>query len=119
MDLRHSIPLLVLCLAGLAHSQPWIKYKGSEYKYYGASSDKVTWKVAENVCVSQCAHTVSIGSAAEQKFISALLPTSDIIWLGGTRSSVGNDFTWVDGLSPFSAFSSWDVGEPVCIFFPL
>lgn len=86
------------------------EYDGHYYKFYGKA---VTWREAEEFCVSQGGHLVSINSKGEQKFVTGLTSSemADNIWIGGYRTKEDeNTWYWTDG-SDFSDYSNWDYYE--------
>ena len=80
-------------------------YGGHTYRYF---SNKVTWTEAKQICNKLGGHPVTIGSKAENDFVSGLISSS--IWLGTTDEKQEGTFMWVDGSA--MSYSNWAAGEP-------
>lgn len=81
-------------------------YNGHHYKVY---YDSKTWQEAEDFCVSQGGHLISINSSTEQDFAVELSLGDESrynVWCGGHLGDNGT-WEWTDG-SSFS-YSNWDV----------
>ena len=80
--------------------------------HYQVVDAGLDWDRAKAVCEEAGGHLVTIGSAAEQKFIENLLKGQgqrNSYWIGGTKSISGTP-SWVDG-TPFK-YTNWAKGQP-------
>jgi Lectin C-type domain len=67
-----------------------------------------TWNVSRDGCVARAARLVSVTSAAEQQFVSALVGTSSR-WLGLSRFG-SPTFSWLGGEAV--SYTNWESGAP-------
>ncbi|XP_078679396.1 uncharacterized protein LOC144915035 isoform X2 [Branchiostoma floridae x Branchiostoma belcheri] len=76
---------------------------------YKASTNSVTYQVAEEVCEDDMASLAMIKDHGTQRFLENITNRREY-WIGlSDRNS--EDFIWSDG-SPLSGFSSWQPGDP-------
>ena len=72
------------------------------------------WMDAENDCIEQNAHLVSIHSNEEMKFVKKITQNTEKVHLGATRNKTQRankySFDWTDG-SEFD-YENWINGEP-------
>jgi hypothetical protein len=115
---------LTLASASPASAVPII-FGDNAYEFVNAGS--ISWSAADAAAtgmtfMGQSGHLATIGSAAENAFIDAMLTSGTEYWLGGFQPSgsiePGGGWTWVngDGLIPGSNFTAvyanWASGEP-------
>merc|ERR1712038_1762123 len=87
-------------------SSGWSAFNGNCYKHF---TEKKTWEDAEDECVKEKAHLVSIHSAEEHQFVAG--QGGGLLWLGGRRDSENReDWVWSDG-APWG-YTNWAEGEP-------
>merc|ERR1712038_1714041 len=87
-------------------SSGWSAFNGNCYKHF---SEKKTWEDAEDECVKEKAHLVSIHSAEEHQFVAG--QGGGLLWLGGRRDSENReDWVWSDR-APWG-YTNWAEGEP-------
>merc|ERR1711874_226611 len=107
-------PPSTVCQAG------WSDFNGECYKYF---SQEKTWDDAEDQCVAEQAHLVSIHSEEEHQFVVGLNGGAGFPWLGGRlhRSRFSFVLLWTYG-TPWD-YNNWQKGRRVdegCVFiFPL
>lgn len=80
--------------------------------HYQVVDTGMDWDNAKAACERAGGHLVTIGSAAEQKFIEGLLKSQgqrNSYWIGGTKSMSGT-VKWIDG-TPFK-YTNWAKGQP-------
>uniref|UniRef100_A0A3P9N6G4 C-type lectin domain-containing protein n=2 Tax=Poecilia reticulata TaxID=8081 RepID=A0A3P9N6G4_POERE len=89
----------------------WYIFNGGCYKYVATL---MTWADAEQHCVNQGAHLVSIHSPEEESFVKRLIrsfdPTQGVNWIGLSDAQQEGRYFWSDG-SRFN-FNFWNTGEP-------
>ncbi|KAG8518746.1 C-type lectin domain family 4 member K, partial [Galemys pyrenaicus] len=101
---RTNNQLLELILQG------WTIY--DDHLYY-FSYIKKSWHEAEQFCVSQGAHLVSVTSVGEQAFLVKFTRTS-YHWIGLSDAGTEGSWRWVDG-TPFDSAKSrafWEKNQP-------
>lgn len=79
---------------------------------YQLSDARVDWNTAEQACVQDGGHLVSLHSAEEKEYVrtSVLEPASIYYWLGANDIANEGIWRWSDG-SPFN-YTYWYSGEP-------
>ncbi len=87
-------------------------FAGHWYRYYAAT---LRWPEARARCEELGATLACIGSAEENAFVFALVPSGLIDgaqrpWLGGTNEARVDLWSWIDG-SPWS-YERWVPGQP-------
>jgi hypothetical protein len=88
---------------------------------YSISKQSLSWTDAEQECVSQGGHLVSVTSDIKNTFIQStvLYFTSGVFWIGGYKDVVRNKWRWSDG-SRWS-YTNWAAGQPVsasyCVYY--
>ena len=78
-----------------------------------------SWFSAEDDCVSQGGHLVSITSDSENAVVDDLRRVSILelrfgfeIWIGLNDNAVEGKFEWIDTVISSSNYTMWDKGEP-------
>jgi hypothetical protein len=105
--------LIALAVHGGVHAAP-VNWNGHEYDVI--LSENITWSNANaaTIAMGNGWHLATITSAAENAFISSLLPLNvpdrSHFWLGGSDAAVEGTWTWVTGEA--FVFASWWGGEP-------
>jgi hypothetical protein len=88
----------------------WRVEDGGNGHWYGLTPVAQRWPLASDTAQLAGGVLASLGSAAENSFVSDAF-AGQILWIGARRSSANfNQFIWIDG-TPFN-FSSWMPGEP-------
>uniref|UniRef100_A0A4W4DYJ2 Macrophage mannose receptor 1 n=1 Tax=Electrophorus electricus TaxID=8005 RepID=A0A4W4DYJ2_ELEEL len=91
----------------------WISFQGKCYKFLGKDNEK-TWHDARQFCISQGGNLVSIGSQAEQAFLTTMMFTTyDDMWIGLNDVNWEMRFLWTDGKGV--QFTNWAKGHPVSV----
>ena len=91
-------------------------WKKFEKNCYRLSTGIKFWMDAENDCIDQNAHLVSIHSHEEMKFVQKITHNMDQVHLGATRNNFNTQtankysFDWTDG-SKFD-YENWANREP-------
>lgn len=100
----------------------WSSGAGGNDHWYGVSADRGTWADMNALTVGQSYDLVSLSSAGEEAFVSALVPGYTIpgwtqeedfaryAWTGLNDVDREGTFTWTDG-SLFD-YAHWAGGEP-------
>ncbi len=115
---------MALAVSATAHSAILLgsstSGSGRTYELWSEGA-QVTWAVAEAAAIGRGGHLASIGNAAENAFVYALVDDHLATvynsngsnwfgpWLGGVRTGPSS-FGWSDG-TPFT-FTNWGAGEP-------
>lgn len=82
----------------------WLHIKGNCYKIY---TDEKYFSSAENICLREKAHVVSISNVVENNHISEITNGAEI-WIGLKKQK--SKFTWLDG---YSNFRNWVFLRPM------
>ncbi|TKR87487.1 hypothetical protein L596_011877 [Steinernema carpocapsae] len=79
---------------------------------YFINRNPLSWEQAEDFCVGQKGHLVSILNQAESDFVAIFLRFANIdlnVWIGGFRTDA-TTFHWIDGSA--WGFTNWFGGQP-------
>ncbi|XP_026888044.2 macrophage mannose receptor 1-like isoform X2 [Electrophorus electricus] len=91
----------------------WVSFQGKCYKFLGKDYER-TWHDARQFCISLGGNLVSIGSQAEQAFLTTMMfNTHDDVWIGLNDINWEMHFLWTDGKSV--RFTNWAKGHPVSV----
>lgn len=100
----------------------WSSGSGGNDHWYGVSPDRGTWADMNALTVGQSYDLVSLSSAGEEEFVSALVPGYTIAgwtqgedlahyaWTGLNDVDNEGTFTWTDG--SLLDYTHWAGGEP-------
>ncbi|KAL7827185.1 hypothetical protein SRHO_G00329030 [Serrasalmus rhombeus] len=88
--------------------EDWTFYK---QKCYFVSKLKKNWEDAEKNCVQRKAHLVVVNDKEELEYVSQILETQALYWIGLVEREEGN-WSWVDGTDFTKTEHFWDEGQP-------
>lgn len=103
---KKIVLLAALCAAATTQAAPWFQFGGSEY----AVTSFGLWTDAEAEAISNGGNLVSIGSEAEEAFLTSTFGSDFLFWIGFTDEAMEGTWVWTDG-SPVT-YTNWAFGEP-------
>ena len=106
--------MLLTCCTVVAQPPGFTLLGEFESHAYYVSDELATWLEARDMCTAAGGHLVCIGSAAENDFITALLPPyvgeNTHVWIGFNDIDEEGNWVWVNG-EPV-VYTNWNAGEP-------
>lgn len=87
----------------------WPVASGGNGHWYGLTETPMSWTEAEAVAVAEGGHLASIGSAAEESFLTSTFGVG-LYWIGFTDAASEGTWAWSDGTAV--TYENWAPGEP-------
>jgi C-type mannose receptor len=87
----------------------WYDEPGGD-RSWGRCTPALTWQAAEDACVAEGGHLVSIRNAQDGIFAINVLTGVEEAWIGLNDLATPRMYEWTDG-TPYE-YMNWDDGQP-------